>query len=120
MRIHRTLPIVVIALLVMVAMARAEDPVKVGPDIYKLTFENERVRVLEVTFAPGAKIGMHSHPDHVGYTLKPGKVRITPQGGKPQEVELKAGDPLWIQAETHSAENLGTSEVKLVIVELKK
>ena len=120
MRIHRLLPIAAIALLLTVPMASAQDPLKVGPDVYKLKFENERVRVLEVTFAPGGKIGMHSHPDHVGYVLTSGKLRIASKGGEPRETELKAGDPIWIPAETHQAENVGKTELKIVIVELKK
>jgi quercetin dioxygenase-like cupin family protein len=43
----------------------AGDPLAVGPEIYKLKFENERVRVMDITFAPGAKIDMHTHPDHI-------------------------------------------------------
>ena len=120
MRIHRLLPIAAIALLLTVSTAPAQDPLKVGPDVYKLKLENERVRVLEVTFAPGAKIGMHSHPDHVAVALTPGKLRIMAKGGKPQELDLKSGDPVWILAESHQAENVGKTEVKLVVVELKK
>lgn len=97
----------------------AQDPVKVGPDIYNCIFENERVRVCEATFKPGAKIGTHSHPDHVVYALTAGKVRITSADG-PHDVELKPGQVTWIKAESHSAVNVGTTEVRLLVTELKE
>ena len=49
--------------------ARAQDPIKVGPNIYKKLLENDRIRMLEVTFAPGDSIAFHSHPDHAVYFL---------------------------------------------------
>jgi quercetin dioxygenase-like cupin family protein len=99
--------------------AWAQDPLEVGPDIYKKVFENERVRVMEVTFAPGATIGPHSHPDHFAYVMEPGTLRIKNASGMANESQAKAGDVMWINAETHSAENVGTTTLKLLVVELK-
>ena len=98
----------------------AQDPVKVGAHVYKKLFENERVRMLEVTFQPGDTIAMHSHPDHIAYVVSGGKLSVWEKGGKPQEVELKAGSPLWFNAVTHAAKNVGTTPVKLAVVELKE
>ena len=120
---HRRVAVVLVGILVAVGASvgtvAAQDPVTVGPDIYKCTFENEHTRLCEVTFKPGAKIGMHAHPDHLVYVLSPGKLRITPAGGEPQEAELKAGGTLWIPAVTHQAENTGGTEVKAIVVEYK-
>lgn len=63
------------------ASAGSMDPAVVGPDVYKMVFENAKVRVFEVTFKPG--------------------------------------DVVWINAESHKAENMGPGEVKLVVTELK-
>ncbi len=38
------------------------DPVAMAPHVYKVVFENEKVRVLEATDKPGDKAEMHSHP----------------------------------------------------------
>ena len=97
----------------------AQDPAVVAPEIYKCTFENEHTRVCEVTFAPGATIAPHSHPQHLAYVLAGGKIRITVVGGEPQEVELTPGASLWTPAETHHAENIGATEVKLLVVEFR-
>ena len=98
----------------------AADPLVVGPDVYKFVFENERVRVLMVDFAPGAKIAMHSHPDHLVYILSGGKLVLSYPDGTTKDMEGKAGDALWIPAESHAAENVGGTEVKGLVIELKE
>lgn len=100
--------------------AFAQDPLEVAPDMYKLKFENERVRVMEVTFAPGASIAMHSHPDHFVHVASGGKLALSYPDGMSKEVEAKSGDILWMDAESHAAKNLADTEVKLLVVELKE
>ena len=97
----------------------AQDPLVVAPQMYKLRTENERIRVMEVTFAPGAKIEKHSHPDHMAYALSGGMLKIHKGDGTTQEADLKTGDVLWIPAEAHWAENTGQTTVRLLVVELK-
>ena len=98
----------------------ADDPLKVGPEIYKLKFENDRVRVMEVTFPPGAKVGLHSHPDHVAYVVEGGTLRMAAEGAKPNDINAKAGDTMFLDAQNHWAENVGTTTIKVVVVELKE
>ena len=95
------------------------DPLAVGGDVYKKVFENGQVRVMEVTFAPGATIGMHTHPDHFAYVISGGKLRITNEAGKVTDADLAVGQVLWIDAESHKAENTGTTTVKVLVTELK-
>ncbi len=95
------------------------DPVVVGPTIYKSLLDNPKARVLVATFAPGAKIGMHSHPDHVGYVLMPGTLNITGSNGKTEVFKLKKGDTIWLDRQTHSAMNAGKTTIKVLIVEIK-
>ena len=103
----------------MSGIAFAADPLEVAPDMYKKNFENDRVRVMTVTFAPGQSIPEHSHPDHFAYVLETGTVKISKPTGEVVEMTPKVGDVIWIPAETHSAVNTGTTEVKLLVVELK-
>ncbi len=109
-----------IAILTAATPVAAQDPAKVAPNNYKCTFENERVRVCEVSFKPGETIATHSHPDHFVYVMAPGKMKLTHPDGTSKEVEAKKGDVLWTPAETHSATNTGTTEIKGLVVELKK
>jgi len=96
------------------------DALKTAPDVYTLIMENERVRVLGVRFKPGQKALMHSHPDHVIYVLKDCKLKITLPDGKGTEVNLKAGQAIWMEAGQHAAENLGKAEANNLVIELKK
>ena len=112
--------ILLAAFIVLAKPVMAQDPVEVGPDVYKKVFENERVRVLEAQFKVGGKIAMHSHPDHFAYVLSPGKMRLSYPDGTSKEVEMKAGDVMWLNAETHAGENIGATEVHLLVVELKE
>ena len=120
---HRHLSLVVLAAALTTVAASAgvprQDPLTVGPTIYRLILENERVRVLEARFQPGEKIGPHTHPDHVVVVTSAGKLRVTTTKGKTQEIDGKVGDTFFIAAETHSAENVGTTEFVCVITELK-
>jgi len=109
----------VVAVGVGARVVEAADPVVVGPHIYKVVFENERVRVSEATFAPGAKIPMHEHPDHFVYVITPGKLKLSYPDGRAVEFNAVPGKVTWIPAEMHAGENIGTTEVKLLVTELK-
>ncbi|HUR79441.1 MAG TPA: DUF4440 domain-containing protein [Thermoanaerobaculia bacterium] len=98
----------------------AQDAAKVGPDVYKCIFENEKVRVCEVTFKPGASVAMHSHPQHLVYVMSSGKLHIMPAGKAPVDVDFKPGMAVWSDAETHSAVNQGKTELRGLVVELKE
>ena len=100
------------------AWARNDEP---GiPEHSKLLLENDRVRVMEVTTPPGATQAMHSHPGHVVYVLGPNKARLTTAEGMARESESKAGDVRWNEPVTHQVENIGTTPIHLIVVELKE
>ncbi len=96
------------------------DALKAAPNVSKLIMENDRVRVFDARFKPGVKAAMHSHPDHVLYIFNDGKMKITPSNGKPQTMDLKTGQVIWMDATSHEAENLGKTDVHMLVVELKE
>ena len=100
--------------------AMAQDMVKVAPNTTKVLLENDRVRVLEVQQKPGEKSAMHSHPASLVYPLSSGKTKFTSPDGKTTEGELKAGAVNWREAETHAVENVGTTDSRVLVIELKK
>jgi quercetin dioxygenase-like cupin family protein len=101
-------------------MSAIPDAVTAAPDTYRVLLENDRVRVLDVRMKPGAKSPMHSHPDLVSYSLNPGKLRFTLPSGEIMDVELRPGEALWLEAPTHSAENIGPTETHDLTIELKQ
>ena len=82
------------------------NPLDVASNVYKLVMENDRVRVLTVTFRPGDKAVMHHHPDHVVYVLEGGKMKLTSQG-KTDNLDLKTGEAIFLKAQSHEAQNIG-------------
>src|SRR5688500_3353734 len=97
----------------------AQDPAKVGANVYNCVMENERVRVCEITFKPGASVAVHSHPGHVVYVISGGRLRITPAGGKSEDFDFKPGMAMWLDAAVHSAVNIGTTELRGLVVEVR-
>ena len=95
------------------------DPVKVDAKHYKVEFENESVRVLRITYAPGEKSVMHYHPNGVAVYLTDGKTKMTTPDGKSQDMPVKAGAASWTAAGSHLPQNTG-GRLELVLVELKK
>jgi oxalate decarboxylase/phosphoglucose isomerase-like protein (cupin superfamily) len=51
--------------------------------------------------------------------LTDGKLEIIEQGKKATILEFKAGQALYFPAVTHTAKNIGTTPVKMVLTELK-
>ena len=81
--------------------------------------ENDRVRILDTRYGPGVKSEMHSHPDLVAVALAPAKFKLTLADGQSFDAELQAGESIFIEAQEHTAENTGTSELRVILVELK-
>lgn len=100
-------------------VAVAQDPVEVGPHIYTVVFENEQVRVSEIHFNVGDSIPMHSHPDHFVYVLDPGTLQLSYPDGTTKDFAATPGQVVWSEAETHAAVNVGATEFRAVVVELK-
>jgi quercetin dioxygenase-like cupin family protein len=113
----------VIALFAFIGWAtsvQAQDPAVVNAKTVKVKFENEKVRVLEAELPPGTKEAVHSHPAYVIYVMAGGKVRNYAADGKTTETEIKTGDVLYRDPLTHAAENIGTTTMHMILVELKQ
>ena len=102
------------------SVTREQDPLTVNAKTIALKLENSRVRVLEATLKPGDKEKTHSHPAYVIYVLEGGKYRNYASDGKTTEGELKTGEVLFREPLTHAAENIGTTTMHMILVELKK
>ena len=102
------------------AKEAAQDPVKLAPDKCKVLLENDRVRVVDIRLKPGEKLGMHSHPAAVTYFLSDGKGKTSYPDGRINELEVKAGQTTWSEPVAHANENVGMTELHVLIVEMKE
>ncbi len=96
-----------------------QDPVKVDPKHYKVEIENDRVRVVRITYGPREKSPMHGHPLGVVVFLTDQRSKFTYPDGKTEEVVGKAGETRFLDAFQHLPENLSDQPFELILVELK-
>ena len=96
------------------------DLVTAEPEQAKVLLENERVRVLDVRVGVGQRQAMHSHPDHLIYALSAYRVKHTAADGSAAIGERQPGEVVWIPAESHAGENVGGTEIHVLIIELKE
>jgi mannose-6-phosphate isomerase-like protein (cupin superfamily) len=110
----------------------SHDAVVAAPDNHKVVFENEKVRVLEVTIKPGEKEPFHEHPLFSVMNIITGApLRITEATIKDGELvtgkTIEVGKdnfqppPLWMPPQgLHSAENVGSVTFLAYRIELKE
>ena len=96
------------------------DPIRVAPDSHKIAFENMFVRVLEVRVRPGSIEPRHRHPHGLSVYLARQDTRITVDGRAPQVTHREAGSFAWSDAVIHTVENVGSTEMHVLRIELKQ
>jgi hypothetical protein len=95
------------------------DPLVTDPDLYRLLFENDRVRVLQYRDHPGDATHEHSHPDSVMVTLSSFR-RVITAGGHDVDVALEAHQVRWLDAQRHRGRNVGDTDSHSIFIELKE
>ena len=95
-----------------------DDPVKVDSRPSKGEFENERVRVIRISYGRGERSVMHGHPESVSVFLTDASARFTYPDGRSEDISAKAGPVMHMDAFTHLPDSLDQS-FELIQVELK-
>lgn len=104
------------------------DAVKAAPNHHIVIFENEYVRVLDSAIGPGEQVPLHAHRwRSVSYTISSGHfVRRDRHGNilldsRKVDIELTEGSINQLPpSEPHSIENVGSSTIRAINIELKK
>jgi hypothetical protein len=104
--------------------AIAQDKAKAakGKPVTKVLFNDDKVRVAEVTFRPGDEAANGARPFHIVRALKGGTLMRTYADGTTAMSEYKTGEVKVLQAESkpYTPKNVGTSDLVLYIVFLKE
>lgn len=99
----------------------AQDWSKLNPRMNNVLADTTFLRATEVTLAPGEKSDVHTHPSHFFYALTEGKLMVYYKDGEKEKYDLKAGDSGVSGPERpHWTENVGTTTLKFLMVELKE
>jgi hypothetical protein len=96
-----------------------DDIVALSPDIHRVVFESTAIRLLEVTVPPGAKVPMHTNPENVNYILQAGTLRLINPDGTFTDVALTERQVIPAPVGRHAVENVGSTEVRTLCIELK-
>jgi len=87
----------------------------------KVVLENEFVRVLDIRVPPGVFEPLHSHARGVTIALSDyDNETVTSPDRKTNRSHTKFGEVRWVEPVTHEARNTGTTEQRVIRIELKK
>jgi hypothetical protein len=102
------------------ASVAALDPVQLLKSTVTPVLENQYVRVIESRSPPGTSEPRHRHIRGVTVALSDSEIETTsyPAGIVARQAN-KLGDVRWLDWREHSGRNVGKSEARIVIVEVK-
>jgi len=102
-----------------VGIKKYKDAVTVAPNIHKVIFENDRIRMLKARISPGQKANMHWHPENTSYILTAGRLRFTKPDKSTTEVSVTSEQVISSKEGPHAVENIGDSTIEVIQVEMK-
>ena len=89
-----------------------------SPEVYRLVSENDKYRIIAITWQPGQRDQSHSHPVAAVYFITDCALRGHYPGGKTSELKPRAGfGRVQDVVESHWVENIGSSECRAVMFE---
>jgi quercetin dioxygenase-like cupin family protein len=103
------------------------DAVRAAPENHQLLLENDQVRVLDTRISPGATTPLHTHrwPSTLYIIQWSAFVRRDPSGqvlldSREANLSLAPGTAVWsAPLPPHTLENVGTTEIRVLSVEIK-
>src|ERR1017187_6031119 len=95
------------ALLLASTLAMGQDPVAADPNHNRVVFENDQIRVILVTYAPGEKSALLDRKFGISVALTDRTARLTPERGTAQLSYARAGEIQTVEGKLAS-ENTGS------------
>jgi len=98
----------------------ALDPVRVSPKVYKVEFENDKVRVVRARLAAHQVLPLHEHVlNRVVVYLTDQHSKLTSPDGKTEDSQHQPGQVSWGGPAKHEEENLLDKPIEVIVVEFK-
>jgi hypothetical protein len=117
---YRPIVTMIAAALMLSTGGRAMAADKTPPQsVEKILLENEKVRVVETHFKPGAVNKMQDRSPRVVYYFTDAHFTITTPDGKTTQRDTKAGSAAWRAQDTTEVTNTGKEDVRLIVTYLK-
>ncbi len=100
-------------------MGKKMEKAAVKEGTIKTVIDNEKVKVMEVTYKPGEGSPSRDRGARVTHAISGGTMmRILPDGKTSNRV-WKTGETQWFPAETFGNKNVGKTTVKFLVVQPK-
>lgn len=97
------------------------DATFVDAEHHVIEFENDRVRVVRMTYPAGETSPVHDHPPGFAVFLTDADMKNIPEEGEPVDVKFEAGETVWgAGGPPHATANAGDADVVVIRVEMKK
>jgi len=98
--------------------AMAQDkakPAKAAPAAVapKVILENDKVRIIETRYKPGAGGPMQERLGRATYSVKGGTFERTYADGRKEKIVTKTGEWRWLEKASYSFQNIGKSDIVL-------
>jgi len=107
------------ALLAQRAADAFPDAVTADPAHYRLSFENDVVRILRVKYPSGEKSVMHKHPASCVVFLTDQTFNFSLPDGTTEPASVSAGALGCGDANVHLPENISTAPAEFIMIEFK-
>ena len=103
----------------MVPEAIFADPIVADPKHYRVLFENEKVRILKISYGPFEQGNMHGHPDCVLVTLTEMNATFSYPDGKTEEVDVLGKVAAFMPNTNHAGLVRTATRFEGILVEIK-
>ena len=89
-----------------------------SPDVYQVVSRDEKTRMVVMTLKPAQRDNWHSHPASASYFLTDCDIRVhTPEGNFSDRFRKEGFAYLAGPVSSHSFENRGSADCRMLIVE---
>ena len=88
--------------------------------VRRVLLDNAEAVAIETTYPQGTGVPLHEHRSpHLVYVVEGGTVQTTGPDGSLVTLQLHPGQTLWRDAQRHSTRNIGSTQVRILEVEIK-
>ena len=119
MHSHLRLGALAFCAMIIAQMTLAQNASKATSGMVKVILENEQARVMEIHLQPGESIAPGSRSACIVYFLTESTVKSTLQGKDPVVIIHKAGESIWREPMESQEENVGNTEARALVIEMK-
>ncbi|MBA9075785.1 cupin domain-containing protein [Rufibacter quisquiliarum] len=99
------------------AGGNSNGPASRTTKVFQQVLKTDNLRILSLELAPGEFLDYHATPDQAAYAASEGTLRMMTPDGTEKEIQVKAGDCLFLDLTRFHNWNTGSQTLKIVLLE---